>query len=206
MSKEAHQSTRSREEAGSAVFELILLSVPLCVLSMVLASQLAATSQARLRAQWQATLAAQANAQNLCGGNAALNAPFQGMVTSNVKSGAISSDLAHISKVGPIISGTGLSMNRLTDLIATSNTFPADVLQQKPLTDTNWTTKEVTTSLAPFYFQKQANAMLPTAAQTVTARATFVCQEPIVNGPNLDGVSDQLLVWAFDEAAKFHIR
>lgn len=206
MRNQVRDSTRSCHEGGSAVFELILLTVPLCVLSMVLASQLAATSQARLRAQWQATLAAQTNAQNLCGGNAALNAPFQGMVTSKVQSGAISSDLAHISKVGPIISGTGLSMNRLTNLIATSNTFPADVLQQKPLTDTNWTTKEVTTSLAPFYFQTQANAMLPTAGTSVTARATFVCQEPVVNGPTLDGVSDQLLVWAFDEASKFHVR
>ncbi len=206
MRNQAHDSTKFRPEGGFAAIELLLLTVPMCLLSMVIASQLASTSQARLKAQWQASLAAQINAQNLCGGNAALNAPFQGNVKSNVQSGSIASDLAHISRVGPIISGTGLSMNHLSDLITSSNTFPADLLQQKQLTDTNWTTQTATTAPSPFYFQARAQALMPTATPTITASAAIVCQEPITNGPTLDGVSDQLLVWGFDEAAKFHVR
>src|SRR5262245_57844499 len=65
-----------RRQAGSSVAELLALTAPLCVLSIMLASKLAATSSAHLRAEWQASLAAQQAAVKPCGGTPKLDAPF----------------------------------------------------------------------------------------------------------------------------------
>lgn len=56
-----------RTERGAAVVELLLLGMPLCVLAMVLASKLAATSSARLQAQWTASQIAQLDTREPCG-------------------------------------------------------------------------------------------------------------------------------------------
>jgi len=63
-------------ERGSSIFELLLFTVPVCLLSMVISSKLAATSSTKLRAQLRASLAAQQGALGACGGNAQLVAPW----------------------------------------------------------------------------------------------------------------------------------
>lgn len=65
-----------RDQAGTSVTELVVLTAPLCVLSIILSSQLAATSSAHLRAEWMASVAAQQQAAEPCGGNPRLNAPI----------------------------------------------------------------------------------------------------------------------------------
>lgn len=80
-----------RRQRGASAFELLLLAVPVCLLSMVISSKLAATSTTKMRAQWQAALNAQKAAINPCGGNAQLVAPW---LDQNAAEIAIS---AHIS-------------------------------------------------------------------------------------------------------------
>jgi hypothetical protein len=73
----------SRRERGAAYVELLLLAFPLCLLSMVITSKLAATSQTRVRAQWQASLSAQRGAVTVCGGSADLSAPWMNQAAAD---------------------------------------------------------------------------------------------------------------------------
>lgn len=72
----ARRRCTQRRQAGFSATELLVFTAPLCVLSMVITSKLAATSSARIRAGWMASLAAQQGASRPCGGNPRLNAPF----------------------------------------------------------------------------------------------------------------------------------
>lgn len=67
---------RRAGERGSSVVEVILFTVPLCLLSMVITSKMAATSSGLVRTQWQSSLAAQQGAVTVCGGSAKLSAPW----------------------------------------------------------------------------------------------------------------------------------
>lgn len=68
--------SEERRERGSSATELLVLTAPLCVLSMVLASKLAATSSAHFRALEKASLLTQQAARRPCGGTPKLNAPL----------------------------------------------------------------------------------------------------------------------------------
>jgi cytochrome c oxidase assembly factor CtaG len=57
-----------RGERGLALVELMLLTVPVCVLSIVLASAIAATATAKNQSMWKASLKAQLAAKTPCGG------------------------------------------------------------------------------------------------------------------------------------------
>lgn len=232
MNRTASRSAPRRGEHGFSEIELIILTVPLCLLSMVLTSRLAATSRAKAKAQWQAAVAAQTNAKNLCGASDAVSAPWQNStsrqnvnnlfgtntpgkldlaananiyLSTTTNTGDVASMLAHISHVGNIISGTGLSMNQLADITNATTSMPADLLQQKRLVDTNWTVQGVSSPLDSFYYQALSNQVLPKAPTNVTANAAFICQDPGVNSVSLTDLNNQLLVWAFDEANKFFI-
>jgi len=65
-----------RRQLGASALELLMLAFPICLLSMVITSKLAATSTMRVRAQWQASLQAQQGAVNVCGSSAQLAAPW----------------------------------------------------------------------------------------------------------------------------------
>lgn len=65
-----------RRQRGASAIELLMLAFPICLLSMVITSKLAATSTMRVRAQWQASLQAQQGAVNVCGSNPQLAAPW----------------------------------------------------------------------------------------------------------------------------------
>jgi hypothetical protein len=224
-----HRDDR-RREGGFSVGELLLITVPLCLLSMVAASKLAATSQARLRAQWQASLSAQQGATNLCGGSATLNGPWQNSqskakvhsihgpntppVLDNTGSandvlqvytspGQVASTLAHITSVGTIVSDTGESMRDLADKISATNNFPTDLLQQSQLTDTNWSVQTGNGTPPSYYYKTAADKLIADPKTPQTPSAAFICHEP--EGANkMDDIRTQLLVWAFDESGKFY--
>lgn len=228
--RSALPSRIQRREAGFSIGELLLITAPLCVLSMVAASKLAATSQTRLRAQWQASLSAQRGAANLCGGSASLNAPWQsaqanakvhsihGASTTPVldsttsanaslqvytSPGQIASTLAHITSVGTIVSDTGESMRQLSDQINAVSSFPTDLLQQSQLTNTNWSVTAGSSAPQPYYYKAAADRLIVDPKTIPPASAAFVCGE-VASTSKLGDIKTQLLVWAFDEAGRFY--
>src|SRR5262245_30508303 len=66
-----------RGERGLALMELMMLTVPLCVLSIVLASAISATATAKNKSMWKASLKAQQAAKEPCGGVPLLYVPTQ---------------------------------------------------------------------------------------------------------------------------------
>lgn len=65
----ARQLPACERQRGAAIVEVLMLAVPLCVIIMVVTSKLAATSTARLHAQWQANLDVQQDTRESCGLN-----------------------------------------------------------------------------------------------------------------------------------------
>lgn len=100
-----------RFQRGASAFELLLLSFPVCLLTMVISSKLAATSTTRLRAQWQSSLAAQQGAVNTCGSHAQLVTPWMDQKSANI---AISSH----SKVTQFAAVAGVPANLQSTIIA----------------------------------------------------------------------------------------
>ena len=70
-------------EQGSSVVEVILFTVPLCLLSMVITSKMAATSTGLVQTQWRSSLAAQQGGTTACGGTSQLAAPWQSQSATN---------------------------------------------------------------------------------------------------------------------------
>lgn len=64
-----------RRQRGVALVELLLFTVPLCVLAIVLASAIAATSSAKTKAMWKASLKAQLATREPCAGAPLLLTP-----------------------------------------------------------------------------------------------------------------------------------
>jgi hypothetical protein len=220
-----------RAESGFSVVEVLLLTVPLCVLSMVAASKLAATSSAKAKARVAASLASQQSARNLCGGSASLNGPWQspasaqavgnlknstitkilqqgidanGKLQTTTNTGDVASVLSHVSKVGTIISSIGTSMAGLSKLIEARGTFPEDLLQHQDLTNTNWSASATSASVAAYYFKPLADKMMPDPTTSLPGSAAFICHEPDSAESPSDKLHVDLLVFAFDEAANFY--
>lgn len=220
-----------RAEGGFSAFELMLFTVPLCLTSMVLISRLTATSQAKSAAQWQAALAAQQGARNLCGGSPTLNGAWHsaqsaqkvhdihgltvppiidsataanGLLVTYTGTGDVARVLSHITSVGNIVSDVGLGMSQLAALIEATGPFPTDVLQQQRLTATNWSLATVSSALPGFYFQPQASRLVPTWPSRVAAGAAVICHEPEDSQSPLGDIQTELLVFAFDEANRFY--
>lgn len=63
----AKRRPAQRNQRGLALMELLLLTVPLCILSIVLASAVAATSTAKNKSMWQASRDAQLATRQRCG-------------------------------------------------------------------------------------------------------------------------------------------
>lgn len=117
------QCNKNRFERGASAFELLLLSVPVCLLSMVVASKLAATSATRFRAQWQASNAAQQGALSTCGGNAHLAAPW---LSQNAADLAIASHIKVAQFAG--VAGTPADLQKT--LLATTKIEQKDSSRQ----------------------------------------------------------------------------
>jgi hypothetical protein len=221
----------TQPESGFSAVELMLFTVPLCLLSMVLTSRLAATSQAKTKAQWQASLAAHQRAVNLCGGTPTLNgswhsaqstqkihaihglsvpsvvdsaATANGLLVTYTGTGDVARVLSHITSVGNIVSDIGIGMNQLAALIEATGPFPTDVLQQQRLTDTNWSVATVTNPLGAFYFKPLSTRLLPRWPVNVAAGAAVICHELDSSTSPLTDIQTELLVFAFDEANRFY--
>lgn len=94
---------RRAGERGSSVVEVILFTVPLCLLSMVITSKMAATSSGLVRTQWQSSLAAQQGAVTVCGGSAKLSAPWLSQTATDTAT-QIHNQLTSGGVVGGVIS------------------------------------------------------------------------------------------------------
>lgn len=224
-------SALRRDQAGFSAVEVLLLTVPLCVLSMVAASKLASTSSAKARARVQASLVSQQAARNLCGGSSSLNGPWQSpdsakamttlrnstinkilqqsidansQLQHTTNAGDVASVLSHVSKAGDIISGIGTSMAGLSKLIEARGPFPEDLLQQHDLTNTNWSASSTSAPLSAYYFKPLADKMMPDPTTTLPASAAFICHEPDSAESPSDKLKVDLLVFSFDEAGKFY--
>lgn len=207
---------RVRRQAGFSATELLVFTAPLCVLAMVLASKLAATSSARIRAGWQASLKAQQAAVKPCGGNAKLNAPFHPetdpgimnavglyvtwggeaagytvignageLAAKQLKMNQAVGDAAAIAaKRAKVRSGLSMGVsivNTVLTLLVTAvgymSTIPEDILISPDLVQSNWATQRVSAPIERYHFQRAADAVV-SGPSSVSASATFVCNEP----------------------------
>lgn len=141
----------ARRQAGMALGELLVLTLPLCLLCLILASKLAATSSARIHGQWQVAHQVEMQSTRPCGMDAELTAPFY---TTLVNS--------KVDKAWPIL---GISL--LPDG-GFSNGLPAVSKKQESLI----------TKLPKYFYQKLADKLLPDGINQIETSAMFVCNEP----------------------------
>lgn len=217
----AQLAGKRNPERGAAYAELLLLTVPLCLLSMVISSKLAMTSQTKVRAQISSSLVAQRGAMTACGGNGSLSAPWMNQmpgqpggprVDGSVTN--IPSLLARISSAGALVSDLKVGMSGLRSSIEANQTeFPIDILSQSQLTATNWSSSSTTMSPDTYHFKPLADKIMPELSPDLRASSAFVCNEADLaamdNAGKLGRLSPeemirlQLTAWAFAEAQKF---
>jgi hypothetical protein len=236
--KERGQRRRVSRQAGFSATELLVFTAPLCILSMVLASKLAATSSAHIRAGWQSSLAAQQAAKQPCGGNPKLNAPFHPEADPGVMNAigsyvtwggevagyTVMSDVADVlasqrrmsQGIGPLTQTqaraaqirSGVSMgiavaNTVITLLFTAltamSTIPEDVMTSPDLVQSNWATRSTSAPVERYHFQRAADAVV-SGPSSVSASATFVCNEPDDGDSVRDERHEQLIGQATIEA------
>lgn len=139
-----------RRQRGLALMELLLLTVPLSLLAIVLASAIAATATAKNRAMWKASLKAQLATREPCGGLPLYALPGT-VPVSSPKQGQFNQGRGQAAEIGLI---------------------------GAPITMTNNKTERVTEPVAPFYFEKTADRMFPARTREAENAATFTCNEP----------------------------
>ncbi len=93
MSRHRNESQKNQKrparqtQRGVALVELLLITVPLCCLSIVLASALAATSTAKNKAMWKASLQTQQATREPCAGAPLLYLPTMSSKQSQFNQG-----------------------------------------------------------------------------------------------------------------------
>lgn len=193
----------NRQEAGSSATELLVLTAPLCVLSLVLTSKLAATSSLSLRAGAQASLVTQQAAVRPCGVNPTLAAPLQPSSDPALLAPARplapnkQAALVALSSVGP----ANTVLAEALPLLQSASRLPTELLTSPELLDTNWAIRSASAQVAPYYFQRQADAMVP-GPDTLSASATFLCNEPDHGDQVRDQKREQLLTMGLIEATE----
>ncbi|MCS6915798.1 MAG: hypothetical protein RMK29_15585 [Myxococcales bacterium] len=103
-------------QRGLALMELMLITVPLSILSIVLASAIAATSTAKNRSMWKASLQAQQATREPCGGM-----PLYYMPTSSPKQSQFGEGrrlAAEIGLIGLPITLTNQRTERVVEPVA----------------------------------------------------------------------------------------
>lgn len=236
--RQRRSGRRVHRQAGFSATELLVFTAPLCVLSMVLASKLAATSSAHIRASWQASLVTQQAARRPCGGNPKLNAPFHPETDPGImnaigfwvtwdgelagytvitEAGEIAADHLKMNQAVGDAAKTaarraavqdGLSMgvsilNTVLTLLVTAvgymSTIPEDVLTSPELVESNWATRRASAPIERYHFQRAADALV-SGPSSVSAGATFVCNEPDDGDSVRDEKHEQLIGQATLEA------
>jgi hypothetical protein len=166
---------RLNRQAGISVTELLVLTAPLCVLSMILSSKLAATSSAHISAEWQTSLQTQLAAKVPCGANPQFMAPWIKPATG--VEGAVESTMNIASQAGSIFDALGSTLMAGYLALQYMDAIPMDLLTSPELVDTNWATVPVTVRIAPYYFQPQAELLIQGPVE-VSSSSTFICNEP----------------------------
>lgn len=201
----ARARPRADRQAGFSVTELLVLTAPLCVLSMVLSSKLAATSSAHTQAEWQASLQVQRmtqpQASARCAGTPISTAPW--LTPATGVAGAVQDTASVASQAGSIFSALGSSVMAGSLALQYLNAIPADLLTSPELLDTNAVTGSATVPVAPYYFQAQAEALVSGPA-SASASATFLCNEPFDGDTTRETKREQLIGKAIFESYGFY--
>jgi hypothetical protein len=108
-----------RDERGLALMELMLLTVPLSVLSIVLASAIAATATAKNKSMWKASLQAQRATREPCGGVPLYFAPTMSQKNSKYTQGRGQAN--EIGIIGLPITLTGRKTEDVTEKVPTTH-------------------------------------------------------------------------------------
>src|SRR5437879_931120 len=95
-----------RGQRGVALVELLLITVPLCVLSIVLASAIAATSAAKNKSMWMASLKAQQATREPCGGIPAYYVPTLSQKQSKFSQGRSKAGIIGLVGIDITLTGT----------------------------------------------------------------------------------------------------
>lgn len=148
----SHRPSRSgHSESGMATGELLVLTVPLCVLSMAFASKLSSTASARMEGQWQMSLSAQQSAREPCSGNVDLRMTAPAMLALKHKKAA-QALVPMLPTIAPIV--------------------------DEPMVPVGKISKSGPTPVRNYYYRRIADASVPDGIHNVTTGATFVCNEP----------------------------
>lgn len=113
MNRAFARSRPRPRQAGMALVELLLFTVPLTILAIVLASAIAATSSAKEKSMWQASLKAQKATTGPCGG-----VPLPVVPTLSSKQGKFTGGLGKanvIAAIGTPITLTGSKTETSTE-------------------------------------------------------------------------------------------
>lgn len=154
----------TKNQRGVALVELLLVTVPLCCLSIVLASVIAATGSAKNKSMWMASLKAQRATTRPCGGTPLVETPALSPKYPKFAKGAI----------------------KALEIVALEQAFGN-------MTQTNTKTVPDVQQVPNFYFDKAADQMLPSRTHSARNEATFVCNEPD-NGDSRYGKYDKALL------------
>ena len=147
-----HRTSRSAgRESGMATGELLVLTVPMCVLAMAFASKLSSTASARTEGQWQMSLSAQQSATEPCPGNVDVRMTAPAMLALKHKKAAQA-------------------------LIPMLPTFVPIV--GEPMVPVGKISKSGPTDVRNYYYRRIADASVSDGIDKVTTGATFVCNEP----------------------------
>ncbi len=148
-SGESRSTMHKRRQRGVALVELLLVTVPLCCLSIVLASAISATATARNQSMWKASLKTQQATREPCGGSSLADQP------------------ATSPSYASYIAGKQLAQRIVQIEVDTTN-----------LLQTNSITESDTEQAPSFYFEKAADKMFPSRIKSASNSATFLCNEP----------------------------
>lgn len=113
--KVQQQARGARRERGLALMELMLLTVPMCVLSIVLASAISATATARNKSMWKASLKAQQATREPCGGLPLLYEPTMSQKQGKFTQGR--SQAGEIALMGLPITLTNNKTEKVTEQV-----------------------------------------------------------------------------------------
>lgn len=140
-----------RHQKGMAIGEMLVLTLPLCVLCMAVASRLTATSSARIAGQWQVAARAQQATRGPCG-----IGDTDWLMTAPVGAALLNSEVSKAKE--PL----------LLSLLPVPNILPFVSKKQQ----------ELSAPVPGYTFKPLADQFVGDNIQTVEARALFVCNEP----------------------------
>lgn len=147
------QRVRASRESGMAAGELLVLTIPMCVLSMAISSKFAATSSAHTQGQWHTALSAQQQTTGPCPAD---------------------TDLVMTAPLAMVLKKKNAS-KALVPMLPTMVPIPG---VSDPMALVGKKRAEEATPIPGYYYQPHADRAVPSGAGTVTSSSTFVCNEP----------------------------